>query len=37
MKYPPRAIDAENRGFLEEAEALIEGYPEDRKMPYAGP
>ena len=34
MKEPRWADDAESRGFLEEAEALIEERPEHRKMPY---
>jgi WD40 repeat protein len=37
MKDPHWAQDAESHGFLEEAEALIEGRPEHAKMPYAGP
>jgi hypothetical protein len=33
MKDPRWAYVAESRGFLEEAEALIEGRPEHTKMP----
>jgi hypothetical protein len=37
MKDPRWANDADSRAFLQEAEALLEGRAEQRKMPYAPP